>query len=95
MPVLWWHLAAFDWTITSISLIGSARAAFGVRTADAFFVGPETHAIWCIDYTQLRFGAQVTGLKLGNVQWSAATGWAIESFGRSGPYLRLGFNTRL
>jgi len=87
-------MVALDGSIASIGLIGSARAAIGWRFSESFFVGPETQAIWCVDYQQLRFGAHVTGFRIDALEWSAAGGWAIESDRRSGPYLRLGFNTR-
>ena len=87
-------MIALDGSIASIGLIGSARAALGWRTAESFFVGPETQALWCIDYQQLRFGAHVTGFHIDALEWSAAGGWAIESDRRAGPYLRLGVNAK-
>lgn len=87
-------MIALDGSIASIGLIGSARAAFGWRSTAPFFIGPETQAIWCLDYQQFRFGAHITGFKANALEWSAAGGWAIESFRREGPYLRLGVNAR-
>lgn len=88
-------MVAFDGSIASIALIGSARAAVGWRVGEPpFFVGPETQALWCIDYQQLRFGAHVTAFRIDGFEWTAATGLAIESFGRTGVYLRVGVNTR-
>ena len=87
-------MIAFDGSIASIGLVGSARAAIGWRSSEPFFIGPETQAIWCVDYQQIRFGAHVTGFRVDALEWSAAGGWAIESFRRAGPYVRLGFNTR-
>jgi hypothetical protein len=77
-----------------IGLVGSARAAIGWRSSERFFIGPETQAIWCVDYQQIGFGAHVTGFRVDALEWSAAGGWAIEPFGRAGPYVRLGFNAR-
>jgi hypothetical protein len=54
-------MIAVDGSIASIGLIGSARAAIGWRSSEPFFIGPETQALWCTDYQQLRFGAHVTG----------------------------------
>ena len=89
-------MIALDGSISSIEYIGSARVAFGVRPTNSFFIGPESQAIWCADYLQLRFGAHVTAFRVDNLEVSAGAGLAIEStFGRAGPYLRLGFNTRL
>lgn len=87
-------LIALDGSIASIGLVGSARAAFGWRSTEPFFVGPEARALWCIDYQQLRFGVHVTGFHVDALEWTAAGGWAIETTGRAGPYIRMGFNTR-
>ena len=86
-------MIALDGSIASIGLVGAARAAIGWRSSESFFVGPETQAIWCVDYQQLRFGAHVTGFRIDALEWSAAGGWAMESDHRAGPYFRLGFNT--
>jgi len=34
------------------------------------------------------------GYRIDALEWSAAGGWAADSFGRSGLYLRLGVNAR-
>ena len=59
------------------------------RGAEPFFVGPEAQAIWCADYQQLRLGAHITGFRINGLEWSAAGGWAFESDGREGLYMRL------
>lgn len=87
-------MIALDGSIASIGLIGSARGAFGWRITEPFFVGPETQALWCVDYQQLRVGAHVTGFRIDALEWSAAGGWAIESDRRAGPYLRLGVSAK-
>ncbi|MGA2311416.1 MAG: cellulose biosynthesis protein BcsS [Xanthobacteraceae bacterium] len=87
-------MIALDGSIASIELIGSARAAIGWKVFEPFFVGPETQAFWCTDYRQLRLGAHVTGYRIDALEWSAAGGWAADSFGRGGLYLRLGVNAR-
>ena len=87
-------MIALDGSIASIDLISSARAAIGWRLVEPFFVGPETQTFWCTDYRQLRLGAHVTGYRIDALEWSAAGGWAADSFGRSGPSLRLGVNAR-
>jgi hypothetical protein len=51
--------------------------------------------LWCVDYQQYRLGLHITGFRVDALEWSAAGGWAVESFGREGPYFRIGFNTRL
>ncbi len=87
-------MVAINGTIASIAAIGTMRAAVGWQFDQPFFVGPEAQALWCIDYQQWRLGAHVTGFRLDGLDWSASAGWAVESIGRAGPYLRLGVNTR-
>ena len=87
-------MAEFNASIASIAAIGTARAAVGWRPYDSFFIGPEAQAFWCVDYQQWRLGVHVTGFRVDGFEWSAATGWAVESDGRTGPYLRLGVNMR-
>jgi len=36
----------------------------------------------------------VTGYRIDALEWSAASGWAADSFARGGPYLRLGVTAR-
>jgi hypothetical protein len=79
-------------TSVSASTIGKTiwwRGAAGVRAFD-LWVGPES--VWCGDltYRQLRFGAHVTGLRTGPLEWSAGVGWVTASDNRSGVYGRLG-----
>lgn len=87
-------MIAVNGSIASVALIGSLRAAVGWRFSEPFFVGPEAQALWCIDYQQWRIGAHVTGFRIDGFEWSASSGWAIESDRRSGPYIRLGVNAR-
>ncbi len=87
-------MIALDGSIASIELIGSARATIGWKVFEPFFIGPETQAFWCTGYRELRLGAHVTGYRIDALEWSAADGWAVDSFGRSGPYLRLGVTAR-
>ena len=87
-------MLAADALLTSIETGYSARLAYGWRLRDWFYLGPEGQAFACEGYNQLRFGAHLTGLKTGLWEWSAAAGWANDSDGRTGPYLRLGVLTR-
>jgi len=87
-------MIAVDGSIASIALIGSARAAIGWQFSEPFFIGPEAQALWCINYQQWRLGGHVTGFRINGIDWSAATGWEVESNGRAGPYVRLGLNAR-
>lgn len=87
-------MAAVSGAVDSIGPTGYVRGAIGVRVFNRAFVGPEIEQIWCGDYEELEFGAHVTGLRLGPVEWSMASGMALTSDQRSGPYLRLGINAR-
>ena len=87
-------MAAFNGAIASIGPTGYVRGAIGVGVFDRAFVGPEIEEIWCGDYEQLELGAHVTGLRFNSVEWSMASGLALTSDQRSGPYLRLGVNAR-
>lgn len=87
-------MAAFNGAIATIGPTGYAHVAIGVRVLSAAFVGPEIKEIWCADFEELEFGAHLTGLRFNSVEWSMASGFALTSDQRSGPYLRLGVNAR-
>lgn len=96
-----WHeptpatMIAADATVSSIGPSYAARAAFGWRIADAFYLGPEVGGFASRDtYRQFRAGLHVTGLRFAWVEWSAAAGWAIDSDDRDGFYARLGLHVR-
>jgi hypothetical protein len=86
-------MIAADVSLSSIATSNSARAAYGWRVFDEMlggvYVGPEVQYFGSEGYRQVRFGAHVTSMKIDDVEWSAALGWARDSDGRSGPYLRL------
>lgn len=96
---LWWEPTA-QWMVsasasaTSIEDGRSARLAAGWRLPFAW-VGPEFLMMHDIYNTQYRFGAHLTGLKVGATEWSLAGGYARDSFHRSGPYARIGVAFRL
>ncbi len=99
--VEFWHepgaltMIAADATVSSIGPSYAARAAFGWRVADAFYLGPEVGGFASGDsYKQFRAGLHVTGFRFGWVEWSAAAGWAIDSDDRDGFYARLGLHAR-
>jgi len=87
-------MAAINGTLASIGPTGSLRTALGLRVFDAMFVGPEAQMLWCANFQQLEVGAHVTALRFQALEWSAGTGWAIDSDHRSGPYLRLGVSAK-
>jgi hypothetical protein len=77
----------------SLSTIGAsywARAAGGIRVFDAVWLGPEFIACGDDVYRQLRFGAQVTSLRVGSFEFSLGAGWATDTDGRDGVYGRVG-----
>ena len=87
-------MIAVNGTILSVGPTGSLRAAFGERFFAPVFIGPETQAIWCAEYQELRVGAHLTGWRFHALEWEAGAGWAVDSDRRGGPYVRLGFNAR-
>jgi hypothetical protein len=87
-------MIAADVSLTSIATGYSARAAYGWKLNGWFYLGPEAQTFACTGYSQVRFGAHVTGLKTGHFEWAAAAGWSGDSDRRSGLYLRLGVLTR-
>ncbi len=87
-------MAAVSGAIASIGPTGYVRTAFGFRLFEPVFIGPETQLLWCGNFDAIQLGLQVTALRVGTLQWSAASGLALTSDGRSGPYLRLGLNIR-
>ncbi|MES1155718.1 MAG: cellulose biosynthesis protein BcsS, partial [Pseudorhodoplanes sp.] len=61
-----------------------------LRALDAFYVGPEVQAFGADDnYNQFRAGLHVTGLRTGELEWSAGAGWAIDSDDESSVYGKL------
>jgi hypothetical protein len=87
-------MVAADASLSSIVTSYSARAALGWRLLDRFYAGPETQVYGGGGYRQWRLGADVTSMKTGNTEWSAAGGWAIDSEGQSSLCLRLGILQR-
>jgi hypothetical protein len=87
-------MVSLNGSIASVGPSGSLRGAFGFRLFEPLFVGPETEGIWCADYEQVRFGAHLTGMGTGMLQWSVAGGLASDSDRRTGPYVRLEFSAR-
>lgn len=87
-------MVAADVSLSSIGAGHSARAAYGWRLLERFYVGPETQVYGDADYRQWRLGGHVTSLRTGDTEWSAAGGWSLDSDGRSSLYLRLGILQR-
>jgi hypothetical protein len=82
----------------SASTIGNnywGRAAAGWYLAGIAWVGPEVLALGGGVYSQLRFGAHVTGLRFGGIDWSVGAGHVQDSDHRNGFYARFGIVGRL
>ena len=96
-----WHepnaltMIAAHGSVSSIGPSYDARAAFGWRIADKFYLGPEIGGFAGGDtYKQFRAGLHVTGVRYNWVEWSAAAGWATDSDDRDGFYGRVGLTAR-
>jgi Cellulose biosynthesis protein BcsS len=87
-------MLAANASLSTIATDYSARAAFGWRVLDRFYLGPETQVYGGDGYRQLRFGLHATGFKTDYGEWCAAAGWSIDTDDRSSPYLRIGFMQR-
>jgi hypothetical protein len=93
------RMIAADASLSSVAVNNSARLGYGWRVFEEMlggvYVGPETQYFRSDGYRQWRWGAHITSMKTEDVEWSAATGWAIDSQGRASPYLRLNVLKRL
>jgi len=87
-------MLAADGSVSTIVTSYSVRAAAGWRLGEMFWLGPETQRFASDGYKQSRFGFHVTGLRTGNIEWSAASGYAHDSDSRSGAYFRPGISAR-
>jgi hypothetical protein len=87
-------MASVNGSIASIGPTGFLRAAFGYRLLAPAFVGPEMGELWCGNFEQLELGAHLTGLRVEALQWTVASGLALTSDQRHGPYLRIGVTSR-
>lgn len=95
---IWWEpldavMLAANLSMTTIEASFYGRLAGGVRILDVW-AGPEISASTDIYKQDYRVGAHVTGMRYGPYEFSAAAGYAFDSFGRSGAYGRLGFTLR-
>jgi hypothetical protein len=87
-------MIALDGLASTIVDTYSIRAAAGWRVGNLFYAGPEVQAFASNGYAQRRIGLHVTAYKTGDVEWSAATGYARDSDERSSAYFRFGVSTR-
>ena len=83
-------MVAADAALSTIGPSYNVRLAAGVRALNAFYVGPEVQAFGAGDnYNQFRAGLHVTGLRTGELEWSAGAGWAIDTDDQSSAYGKL------
>jgi hypothetical protein len=90
-----YSMIALNGMLASIGPTGSLRVAFGTRFLDRMYIGPESETIWCGNFEQYELGIHVTAFRTDRLEWSAASGFALTSDRRKGPYLRFGVNTHL
>ncbi|WP_210209543.1 cellulose biosynthesis protein BcsS [Undibacter mobilis] len=94
-------LIAGDVSLGTLATSHTARLAFGWRISgdlfneDFFYVGPEVQFFDSDGYRQSRIGLHITSMKTGDIEWSAAIGYARDSDGQSSPYVRLGLAQKL
>jgi len=92
-------MIAASLSLSSIATSNSGRLAYGWRVCedmfeDGFYIGPEAQYFGADGYRHLRLGVHITELKAENYEWSAGLGFARDSDGAAGPYVRIGFNVR-
>jgi hypothetical protein len=95
----WWEPMSGRMLTSSLSATTNfnawnIRGAAGWRAFDQFWAGPEILASGDVFSRQFRIGAHLTGIKLATFEWSAATGFVQDSFGRNGIYGRIGVLAR-
>jgi hypothetical protein len=96
---MWWEpvpemMLASAFSASTNAASHSARAAAGWRVLDQFWAGPEVSASIDEFSRQARIGAHLTGFKMATFEWSAAAGYVMDSYHRSGVYGRIGVLTR-
>ena len=88
-------MIAADASVSTVGPSYNVRLAAGLRTFDAFYVGPEAQAFGAADnYHQLRAGLHATGLRTGAFEWSVGAGWATDTDKRNSAYGKLSVWTR-
>lgn len=84
-----------DVSVSSVGPSYASRLALGWRVADLIYVGPEMGGFaHGSDYSQVRFGLHVTGVKLTDLECSLAFGWAFDNDDRDSLYGRVGVHVR-
>ena len=94
-------LIVADASLGTLATSHTARLAFGWRVTgelfneDYFYLGPEVQYFDSDGYRHGRIGLHITSMRTGDVEWSAAIGYARDSDGNSSPYVRLGLAQKL
>lgn len=89
-------LAAMDFTMATASASAYLRVAVSRRVIDEqFYFGPEIALFGTDRYRQFRVGGHFTAMKTGNMEWTAAGGWALDSDRQSSPYVRLNMSQKM
>ena len=94
-------LIAGDVSLGTLGSSQSARLAFGWRVSgewlneEFFYLGPEIQVFDSDGYRQKRIGLHITSMKTGDIEWSAAIGYARDNDGYASPYVRLGLAQKL
>jgi hypothetical protein len=94
-------LIAGDASLGTIATSHSARLAYGWRVGgelfndNAFYLGPDLQYFHSDGYRQGRFGLHITSMRTGDVEWSAAAGYARDTDGHAGAYVRLSLAQKL
>jgi hypothetical protein len=87
-------MVAANGSVSTIVNSYDARAAYGWKIGDRFYIGPEAQMFASDGYKQWRIGAHITGLRTQRVEWTLASGFAEDSDRKTGAYFRLGMMTR-
>ncbi len=94
-------LIAGDVSLGTLATSHTARLAFGWRISgellneEYFYLGPELQVFDSDGYRQSRIGLHLTSMKTGDIEWSAAIGYARDTDGHASPYFRLGLAQKL
>lgn len=96
---LWWEptdatMVAASLSATTATAARNGRLAYGWRLFDRFWAGPEVAASTDLFTTQYRLGAHITGVRIEDTEWTAAAGYVMDSYNRTGFYGRIGISLK-
>ena len=87
-------MLAADASFSSIGTGDHARIAYGWRILERFYFGPELQYYSAPTYDHMRYGVHLTASKNYEHEWAGAAGYAEDSDGRTGLYIRISYVTR-